>query len=274
MNQGTIGGYWPLYEDGTPVRIGDTVEANAKTMKVRSVDVCAPDTVLFGDIDHLRLEPGKRVKRVGDAPEGAPCLCKCTDGGLVAGSIAGDRQNWHIAIDGVRYGVSNHARRVIAEALDLTTSQQTLPPGIEWPEVDGKPVVPGDVLWDDMGLRNEVSEVKFSTGFMSGAVEMDKTGNVWWLMDDLARTKPESRPKPEPKSEPDSWERIAEDALKGSFYYWSCLGIDCCDCPAVVGGQTPRQRYGTRCCFDAMDADIVARVKALAWGARVVSGHE
>lgn len=37
MNQGTIGGYWPHYDDGTPVRIGDVVEAHGARYGV-SVD--------------------------------------------------------------------------------------------------------------------------------------------------------------------------------------------------------------------------------------------
>lgn len=193
MNQGTIGGYWPLYEDGTPVRIGDVVEAHGVPMKVRSVDVCAPDTVLFGDLAHLRLEPGERVKRVGDAPEDVPCLCRDPDGGVGTTCVPSDEPNWHIVIDGVRYGVSSHARRAIAEALDLTTGRQTLPSGIAWPEVDGEPVVPGDVLWDCYGHRHEVSEVKFTAEFPSGAVEIDAVDR-WWAIDELSLTRTEPEP--------------------------------------------------------------------------------
>ena len=257
MNQGTIGGYWPLYEDGTPVRIGDVVKAHGVPMKVRSVDVCAPDTVLFGDLAHLRLEPGERVKRVGDAPEGVPCLCRDHDGGVKTARVPSDEQNWHIVIDGVRHGVSNHARRVIAEALDLATGRRTTPPGIEWPEVDGEPLVPGDVLWDDSGCRHEVAEVRFTTGSTAGAVVM-ADGGALVRMDCLTST------EPEPEQEPDSWERLAEDSRKWFVDYWSCQGIECIDCPAMVDGKAPLHRYDTSDCESAMAADIVARAKALA----------
>lgn len=36
-----------------------------------------------------------------------------------------------------------------------------LPRGFVWPCVDGKPVVPGDVLWDSDGTRRRVTEVRF-----------------------------------------------------------------------------------------------------------------
>ncbi len=206
MNQGTIGGYWPLYEDGTPVRIGDVVEAHGVPMKVRSVDVCAPDTVLFGDLAHLRLEPGERVKRVGDAPEGVPCLCRDPDGGVGTTCVTRDNRNWHLVIDGVRYGVSTPARRVIAEALDLTTSRQTLPPGIEWPVVDGEPVVPGDVLWDaETVQRIRVDRVGFDrdgTVLVAGDGEEIRAAGIDGIaypagavsLDGLTRTEPEPEP--------------------------------------------------------------------------------
>lgn len=320
MNQGTIGGYWPHYEDGTPVRIGDVVEAHGVPMKVRSVDVCAPDTVLFGDLAHLRLEPGERVKRVGDAPEDVPCLCRNPDGGVETAHVTRDNQNWHLVIDGVRYGVSSHARHVIAEALGLTTSRQTLPPGIAWPEVDGEPVMPGDVLWDaGTGRRVAVDRVGFDrdgTVLVAGDSEEIRAAGIDGIaypagevsLDGLTRTEPEPvldrdgvpievgdtvyrddgsahtvkrllrgkrfnvrtfsetgnvyeiRYEDLTHQRPDSWERIAEDARKELVDYWSCRGIECIDCPA----KFPYLRYDTENCSLAMDADIVARVKALA----------
>lgn len=206
MNQGTIGGYWPLYGDGTPVRIGDVVEAHGVPMKVRSVDVCAPDTVLFGDLAHLRLEPGERVKRVGDAPEDVPCLCRDPTGGVGTAHVTRDNRNWHLVIDGVRYGVSNHARSQIASALQLSTSRQTLPSGIEWPEVDGEPVVPGDVLWDaGTGRRVAVDRVGFDrdgTVLVAGDGEEIRAAGIDGIaypagevsLDGLTRTEPDPEP--------------------------------------------------------------------------------
>lgn len=327
MNQGTIGGYWPLYEDGSPVRIGDTVQGTFDPMTVESVEVYATTTTVIGDCDHLHLSPGERVRRVGDAPEGVPCLCRDPDGGVGTAHVTRDNRNWHLVIDGVRYGVSTPARRVIAEALDLTTSRQTLPPGIEWPVVDGEPVVPGDVLWDAETVRRiRVDRVGFDrdgTVLVAGDGEEIRAAGIDGIaypagavsLDGLTRTEPEPEPvldrdgapievgdtvyvvgndrnpkkvtaitnyshpivhcevvkgfpyEYEPQSlthkRVDSWERLTEDALKDMVDYWSCRGINCSDCPAVVDGEYPYQRYDTDGCKSAVAADIVARAKAL-----------
>ena len=69
---------------------------------------------------------------------------------------------------------------------------------------------------------------------------------------------------PEPEPEPDSWERLKNDAQKELIDYWSCRDVMCNDCPAIVDGKNPMDRYGTAGCGLAMRADIVARAKALA----------
>lgn len=206
MNLNAIGGYWPLYEDGSPVRIGDTVQGTFDPMTVESVEVYATTTTVIGDCDHLHLSPGERVRRVGDAPEGVPCLCRDPDGGVGTAHVTRDNRNWHLVIDGVRYGVSTPARRVIAEALDLTTSRQTLPPGIEWPVVDGEPVVPGDVLWDAETVRRiRVDRVGFDrdgTVLVAGDGEEIRAAGIDGIaypagavsLDGLTRTEPEPEP--------------------------------------------------------------------------------
>lgn len=325
MNQGTIGGYWPLYEDGSPVRIGDTVQGTFDPMTVESVEVYATTTTVIGDCDHLHLSPGERVRRVGDAPEGVPCLCRDPDGGVGTAHVTRDNRNWHLIIDGVRYGVSTPARRVIAEALDLTTSRQTLPPGIEWPVVDGEPVVPGDVLWDAETVRRiRVDRVGFDrdgTVLVAGDGEEIRAAGIDGIaypagavsLDGLTRTEPEPEPVLDRDGvpievgdtvyrddgsahtvnrllrgkrfnvrtfsetgnvyeirdedlthrRPESWERLAEDALKEFQDYWSCRDIECGDCPSKVDGEYPYQRYDTDGCKSAVAADIVARAKAL-----------
>ena len=67
---------------------------------------------------------------------------------------------------------------------------------------------------------------------------------------------------------PDSWGRLREDALKTVSEYWGCGGWECHECPASVGGETPRQRYRTTWCFNALHLDIVARAERLAGVAR------
>lgn len=286
MNQGTIGGHWPLYEDGSPVRIGDTVQGTFDPMTVEGVEVYAATTTVIGDCDHLHLSPGDRVRRVGDAPD---------------------------------------ARRVIAEALDLTTIRQTLPPGIEWPVVDGEPVVPGDVLWDAETVRrirvDRVGLDRDGTVLVAGDGEEIRAAGIDGIaypagavsLDGLTRTEPDPEPVLDRDGvpievgdtvyrddgsahtvdrllrgkrfnvrtfsetgnvyeirdedlthrRPESWERLAEDALKEFQDYWSCRDIECSDCPSKVDGEYPYQRYDTDGCKSAVAADIVARAKAL-----------
>ncbi|MEY8436128.1 hypothetical protein AAK967_00050 [Atopobiaceae bacterium 24-176] len=119
------------YEDGSTVRITRPAEL------------------------HFEFVPEEEGERVGEHN----CLCRRPGGGIETRRRA-DNQNWHLVIDGERVGVSNKARSRIAEALDLTTVRQTLPPGIAWPEVDGEPVLPGDVLWDADGTWVEVGAVR------------------------------------------------------------------------------------------------------------------
>ncbi|TGY58732.1 hypothetical protein E5335_07510 [Coriobacteriaceae bacterium] len=206
MDQDIIRGYWPLYEDGAPVRIGDRIMGTFDPMTVESVTVY-PNTTnvrstpdVAGTRDHLHLSPGERVKRVGDAPEGVPCLGTGPDGDIGTCILEEDHQTWHIVIDGVRYGVGNYARRAIAEALDLTTSRKTLPSSIAWPEVDGEPVVPGDTLWDDEGFMINVTGVEFKgDGYCVLHVFNEHIRNVACTIDTtskcfptLTRTEPET----------------------------------------------------------------------------------
>ena len=69
----------------------------------------------------------------------------------------------------------------------------SLPWGVEWPTVDGKPVMPGDVLWDSDGTRRRVTEVRF---WREGCYVVMDDRSEWGglVMDrEYARTEP---PKP------------------------------------------------------------------------------
>lgn len=63
---------------------------------------------------------------------------------------------------------------------------------------------------------------------------------------------------------PDSWGRLREDVVRDSVNYWACSGISCDECPAMVDGKTPNERYETALCETAMQLDIVARAERLA----------
>lgn len=62
---------------------------------------------------------------------------------------------------------------------------------------------------------------------------------------------------------PDTQERIDEDVAKGTFGYWGCSNALCRNCPALVGGEKPRERLGTEDCHEAMVSDLLRRQREL-----------
>ena len=63
---------------------------------------------------------------------------------------------------------------------------------------------------------------------------------------------------------PDSWERLAEDATKNYAAYWGCGMSTCAECPKLIDGKTPYERFGCLHCLDAMRLDLIRRAKRLA----------
>lgn len=135
---------------------------------------------------------------------------------------------------------------------------------------DGVEIKPGDTVW----LAKEYRDKALSTGpshnlhYVAALEEMtvsqvrngidfevarmDGKGNRWCPTSWLTHQRP------------DSWERLREDAEKPIDEYWGCSRTACDDCPALVGGKTPEDRYGTSWCDVAMQLDIVARAERLA----------
>ena len=140
----------------------------------------------------------------------------------------------------------------------------TTVPDVNWPIIDHKLVMPGDVLWDKEGHEVKVLRVEFQNlGYVVLHTDYEGDPNMDCTIDTESKTFSElTRVKPKP----DSWERLAEDARKDSFDYWECYGFCCEECPAVVDGKTPCHRYDTISCTRAMSLDILARAKALAKG--------
>lgn len=83
-------------------------------------------------------------------------------------------------------------------------------------------------------------------------------------VDRCAEWKQEEGGRQQEESQADSWERLTEDASKGTYEYWVCEGLNCCDCYAAVDGKKPRERYGCRDCGEAKTIDLLARAKRLA----------
>lgn len=141
-----------------------------------------------------------------------------------------------------------------AELDALRGAGRVAPEGCRWPRFrDGSPLALGGEAYGRDGERLRVVAV---THRGKAAVRpwgrTDGRGARWVPLSSLAHERP------------DSWERLRDDALKTVSEYWGCGGWECHECPASVGGETPRQRYGTAGCFNAMHLDIVARAERLA----------
>lgn len=111
-------------------------------------------------------------------------------------------------------------------------------------DADGVPIEVGDVLWrttDDM----KVVVAELEKGHF---VDGDGVG---------------CNPSYFTHREPDTQERIDRDALKDHYEYWGCMGIGCSQCPALVDGKKPKERYGVIFCRDAMHLDLLRRQREL-----------
>lgn len=119
---------------------------------------------------------------------------------------------------------------------------------------DDREVKAGDTVCDEIGREWEVVAVSVNGCHLKStdSAAQCRTGRIYVDPDLLARERP------------DSWERLCEDAAKGDIEYWGCEGHYCEECPAMVGGETPSERYGTANCYNAMQLDIVARAERLA----------
>lgn len=82
--------------------------------------------------------------------------------------------------------------RKVFEAYRGQSDETVVPEGIEWPMVDGKPVVPGDVLYDKDGKYRMVGLVSFT--FMKDEPIVEMTDGTDWYFPEafelLTRTNP------------------------------------------------------------------------------------
>lgn len=58
----------------------------------------------------------------------------------------------------------------------------------------------------------------------------------------------------------DTLDRIEADARKATNVYWECISSECDECPAIVDGKKPWERYETRgSCSNAQKLDLLRR---------------
>ena len=166
---------------------------------------------------------------------------------------------------------------VICEALD----RRLMPEGYEWPRYEGGPLL----RYDDSYIGNDDDnhrawQIRFDSNadvHVSRGGDGDGFDRTTW--DHFSKGERVKRPAVlaadgEPlevgqfppdklthtKPEPDSWERLEEDAKKGSCDYFGCDANGCHGCPAY-GWNVTRGGNG---CGNAKMADLMRRAKKLA----------
>ena len=146
------------------------------------------------------------------------------------------RRNERIAeLERERDELREMVRQLNAKTDDM--EKRLMPEGMEWPRFeDGEKFAPGD----------------------DGSVEFFGDGivNVWINGDHQHLTRGERVKRPAPE---DSWERLEEDAVKGTCEYFGSKHCDCSTCQ--------RLERSVKDCGMAKATDLVRRARALAGGA-------
>lgn len=123
-----------------------------------------------------------------------------------------------------------------------------------WGRKDGAPIDEGDEVWTEDGCRWKVLGIKdgghpVQAKCVEGCHRGKRRDLKWtWVSHER----------------PDSWESLREDVRKVYTAYWGCIGLRCDECPALVDGKNPSERYDTIWCDTAMRFDLVARAERLA----------
>lgn len=134
-----------------------------------------------------------------------------------------------------------------AERVADAMAAHLMPEGVEWPRFeDGEPVRIGDEVLGKHGEPVAVTRVSF----VEGGCYFNESRYVAG----------ERVKRPE---RPDTQERIDADARKSSSGYWECYGSACDNCPARIGGMTPKQRYHAEECNKAKILDLLRRQREL-----------
>ena len=117
-------------------------------------------------------------------------------------------------------------------------------------DADGVPIIVGDVVYfvdnteafDVLGVESDGADL-VHIGRKDGT-----STDAWVSPSDLTH------------KQPDTLERIEADAMKMSSDYWGCDGAECHNCPAVVDGKKPYERYeNSGYCAAAQKLDLLRR---------------
>ena len=130
---------------------------------------------------------------------------------------------------------------------------------MQLPMLEGKPLRVGDkvdgynqVDAEVVAIMNETMVVARSTIKGGHGYHDEAYPLLLWDVRELKRHK-----------QPDTQERIEADARKSCFEYWGCVDFMCSDCPAMVDGKKPCERYGINGCEKAQRLDLLYRQREL-----------
>ena len=238
---------WPRFEDGEPVRVGDSAPFGTDgVMEVAGVEINRFGYVLHGSIDDGMREcvdgddHGVAVKRPapklldadGVEIELGDDLCS-VEGGLKFHVSHIDRVNGKIATDAMF-------------SLDKWADPSLFTHRAPVIAADGKPLREGETVWLTDGIEKHVV---LST-------EKDAIGNIVTEVQAPGAVKVHISPSRLTHELPESWERLEKDANAAVCTYFGASVKDCENC----------DHNSWECSYDKA-RDLVRRAKKLAGGA-------
>ena len=236
---------WPRFEDGEPVRFLDDFERYGDESVVSTATMYSDGSFA---LNWRAYSNGERVRRH------APKVLDADGAEIRVGDTV-----WHVETGEQCKVVEVDSRsasvdfRVDGDGTKHTGS--VLPANLTHraPVIaaDGSPLREGDTVYHvNTGIEYSVRSVTNGGAHLSKG---DKPGG-YCRADYLTHERPIV----------DTWERLEEDAEKDYVNYWGCERIPCYDCPAIVDGKKPDERYIVANCSEAVKCDLVRRARALA----------
>ena len=147
-------------------------------------------------------------------------------------------------------GLQHMAARGDEGLFTLERGERVKRPKPEVLDADGMPIKLGDVVYfvdnaeafDVLGVEDDGDE-NIHIGRKDGT-----STDAWVSPGDLTH------------KQPDTLERIEADAMKKFADYWGCGDVGCSECPAMVDGKKPYERYeNTNGCSIAQRLDLLRR---------------
>lgn len=147
--------------------------------------------------------------------------------------------------------------------VDTSVGERVKRPQPEVPGADGKPIQPGETVWDSTSPHDPASDNAWRHGGPLTVLRRNdvRAGNIICENDQGAPI--DCCAADLTHERPDTQERIDEDKHKSMSSYWDCYSCDCSNCPSLINGKTPNKHYGVVSCSIALGMDIARREQEL-----------